>query len=546
MASAQLRIALYVTIIIINSPLQILTSRSPHVFTYPRGIIPCKTYKENKETTLDCSNRRLTDIPPLDQNATTQLNVSHNELIQIKGKPFQNLSLLTYLDLSYNAISDISITAFAGLQILKFLHVRDNELVSFPQDIFMHLKHLIYLDISNNLFTKVPPSLNWTHLQSLRSLRVSIDHNEKPTSIEIDKDFQKLKNLASLFIYANELSSNITQNTFQYLNGLPIEHLVIAWRPHDTNTYVDRGIFISLPNLRELILPFKAFNAFEILCRRLRALIILTTNDNEEPKELTGSSLKKLARWKATLSYLFIELKIEKILNFAFKWAPFLELLSLERNNIQSNYLSKYVFSGLDRLKNLSLAENFLKTVPSHTFIAFQNGSLQALDLSANGINKIAPDAFSLIPHLKYLCLSDNTIVKVGDWISTFTNLISLDIGEIAYNLYGTYFRSSSSSLQILNANDAEAIYFLPVNMVKMCSLFPNLKNVNLSHIKHDLSRTSLAIRDCPDLLELDLSYSIRTWNLSTEGIYLPNLKHLYLAGNRLTYVNQFYSSEQT
>ena len=531
MASAELHTILYVTIWMIIGISQNLASGSNSDFTYPQGIIPCKTHNE---TSLDCSNRRLTDIPPLDQNSTTRLNLSHNELIEISGKPFQNLPLLIQLDLSYNAISTISTTAFAGLKTLKFLHVRDNKLVSLPQDIFMNLEHLIHIDMSNNLFTKVPPSLDWTYLQSLRYLRVFIAHNENPTSMKIDQGFQKLTNLSKLYVYAHKLSSNVTKSTFQYLSGLPIKLLLIHWQPLDTKIFIEHGISISLPNLRELYVPYKAFKAIDFLCLRLRVLLLISTDDAEEPKTLTASSLKNLAQWNETLSYLTIALKTERILNFTFECCPLLKLLSLEKNNII--FLSKYVFSGLDHLKHLILADSSLKAVPSHTFIAFQNGSLQILDLSANKIDKIAPNAFSFISRLKYLKLADNSIKSLGGWISIFTNLILLDVScGTANNPYGKHFKSSSSSLQILKVNDAEAIDDLPGNM---CSLFPNLQIVTLANIKYGI-KTSLAIHNCHQLVELDLSYSIQSWNFGKNRTCLENLQSLYLAGNGLTSMDQ-------
>ena len=49
---------------------------------YPSGTVACKTYVTSK---MDCSHRNLVDIPVLDRNLTTVLDLSHNQLKEIHG-----------------------------------------------------------------------------------------------------------------------------------------------------------------------------------------------------------------------------------------------------------------------------------------------------------------------------------------------------------------------------------------------------------------------------------------------------------------------------
>ena len=193
-------------------------------FQYPLGIIHCKTYEK---TSLDCSNRLLADIPPLDQNLTTLLNLSNNHLTQIRGKPFAMLLLLRQLDMSRNDIFSISSTVFSDQHNLEHLNLQDNMLVSLPGDIFVNLTQLLNLDISDNLFTMLPPRLNWTTLHSLKYLAVSNQLDLK-SSLVIEESFQNMINLAVFFVSDYNINSNITGNTFQYLSGLPIQTLLIT------------------------------------------------------------------------------------------------------------------------------------------------------------------------------------------------------------------------------------------------------------------------------------------------------------------------------
>ena len=161
------RIFIHFVFFISVSLLGNLTSGSDIDLQYPPGIIRCKTYKN---TYLDCSNRLLSDIPPLDQNLTTLLNLSDNHLTKIRGKPFEKLRLLQSLDMSRNNIFSISSTAFSNLHNLVFLCFEDNMLASLPEDIFVNLTQLIYLDMTFNLFTTLPPTLDWSTLHSLKYL----------------------------------------------------------------------------------------------------------------------------------------------------------------------------------------------------------------------------------------------------------------------------------------------------------------------------------------------------------------------------------------
>ena len=89
---------------------------------YPFGSLACKTFNM---TEMDCSNRNLLEVPKLDQNLTTSLDLSHNNLRNITNAPFEKLQALLILDMSYNALSQMTSTAFNGMQSLKgVLHPR--------------------------------------------------------------------------------------------------------------------------------------------------------------------------------------------------------------------------------------------------------------------------------------------------------------------------------------------------------------------------------------------------------------------------------------
>ena len=103
----------------------------------------------------------------------------------------------------------------------------------------------------------------------------------------------------------------------------------------------------------------------------------------------------------------------------------------------------------------------------------------------------------------------------------------------------GEYFNSYSSSLQILHANKPTSINF---GTDGMCTMFSNLAHVTLVNIQSSIANfpSKLALHKCLQHIELDLSYLFQSWFFDCIEIYMPNLKVINLAGNKLNYVHQF------
>ena len=105
--------------------------------------LACKTYNTSQ---IDCSHRYLRDIPILNKNLTTTLDLSHNQLQEIHGAPSKNLTFLVNLNLSYNMISLLNSAAFKGLSSLQELDLFHNRLRALPRGIFSDQFKLVYLD----------------------------------------------------------------------------------------------------------------------------------------------------------------------------------------------------------------------------------------------------------------------------------------------------------------------------------------------------------------------------------------------------------------
>ena len=177
-------------------------------YQYPTGILPCKL---NKITIFDCSNRKLTDIPPLPSNIT-RLLLYGNKLWRItppttNGKISTNLKKiksvfsgqvnLTYLDLSHNILRNIKDSPFADLSSLQTLILDSSSIKTIGQATFKGLYNLKHLNLSLNLFRSLPDGI-----------------------------FHDLSRLQTLYMKSNNLT-RLPQQIMAPLQALTILHLYI-------------------------------------------------------------------------------------------------------------------------------------------------------------------------------------------------------------------------------------------------------------------------------------------------------------------------------
>ena len=188
-------------------------SNDPLKYEYPAGSLACKTHNM---TEMDCSNRYLVDIPFLDQNLATTLDLSYNQLTEIKGAPFEQLPLLRTLNLSYNEISHLSSIAFRGIWFLVELDLKYNNINTLPSGIFFNLTKLENIDLLINWLYTIPnEALEHEALQEIY-LNTIVNFSK------ISKIRFHGSNLQSLQLQAM-LISNIHNDTFQNFAQLPLQ-----------------------------------------------------------------------------------------------------------------------------------------------------------------------------------------------------------------------------------------------------------------------------------------------------------------------------------
>ena len=262
--------------------------------TYPSESLACKTYEMTK---MDCSNRNLLEVPLLDQNSTTTLDLSHNDLMNITNAPFRKLEILLILVLSYNEITEMASTAFRGLQSLKHLELQVNKLVDLPKGIFADLFKLIYLNLDTNYFTAIPGH----ELASLTSLQQLHFMNSGIISQLDFEGFQNLKNLSKLALFIHSAGNLIRSDTFHQFHQVPLSSLSFSWcwRKLQTIHWLNKDLLSPLKSLTYMHTMYETLHALTDLNSPLQTLAFAPSASY--PVVVNRTSLQVLQKWNATL-----------------------------------------------------------------------------------------------------------------------------------------------------------------------------------------------------------------------------------------------------
>lgn len=205
--------------------------------------------------------------------------------------------------------------------------------------------------------------------------------------------------------------------------------------------------------------------------------------------------------------------------------------------------ITEHIFSGLLHLKTLDLSWSItgLKTVTNTTFVSLQESPhLQILNLTAMGINKLAPGAFSSLGNLTTLILGHNFINQQlkGDEFEGLSNIkeIDMSVNQQSISLTNTSFihvptlRTLKLGRALKGTLDIEPSLFRPlVNLTILDLSNNNIANINagllkgLHHLKvlkmqhNNLARLwktanpggpVLFLKDATKLSVLDLDYN--------------------------------------
>ena len=152
---------------------------------------------------------------PFPNHIVINLNLSDTKLT-IRNMYLEKYTLLLSLDLSKNEISNLRKGIFQGLNRLIFLHLEHNFIAILFQDVFIGLKHLRRLDILNNPIM----SIHSGALSGLRSIGI-LDLNNLGIFTVMPFSFDGLDKCLMLSLSKNNIRI-IRRNTFSGLDQLRV------------------------------------------------------------------------------------------------------------------------------------------------------------------------------------------------------------------------------------------------------------------------------------------------------------------------------------
>lgn len=185
------------------------------------------------------------------------LNISDNQIDEIKQDTFKDMYNLKILDLSNNDIHVIENFSF-DLLSLDHLLLQGNSLTHLWKTYFTGAKKIINLDISYNKLTDISSDAFDSLLNSIRTLKL---HNNQIKHIHVGM-FRGMKYLQELNLANNQII-NIDSNGFEDLQNLKVLNL------HKNQLDTVDGKFIQgLSSLRDLYLdcnPLKTATGFRFI-----------------------------------------------------------------------------------------------------------------------------------------------------------------------------------------------------------------------------------------------------------------------------------------
>ncbi|KAM5193155.1 toll-like receptor 2 [Mantella aurantiaca] len=454
----------------------------------------------------NCSSKHLTTIPSTLPRQLRRLDISNNLIQEIEDKDLQPYEKLEVLLMNNNDIHSISQNAFQPLVNLEELDISNNNLTSLLPTWFRHLQDLKRLNLLGNQYNSLGETSLFSTLSSLKDLKFG---NPKFEAFH-RHDFDGVLSLDNLFLNISMLRQ-YTSDTLKTIKSvghvtltvnltllpdiirdLSFNVIILEIRKMSFQYYGDVESFTALNNTTAKVLMYKNCLLTDESTERL--IGIIQTYRNVTDFVLDDCELKGTGRG-----------------------APFLkdENSSISTIVIKNLYIPNFfLFSDLrniylvvQKIKRVTCIDSKVFLMPCNFSRSFK--MMEYLDLSDNIMTDLLLkstscfyDGFGAWPSLKTLNMSRNRLLslpKVSDGLTHVPSLTSIDLSQ---NNFGSSALSS-------------------------CTWPANLKSLNISNcqIRH--------ISDCiPVTLErLDVSFN----NLEEFVFALPDLKELYITGNRLT-----------
>ncbi|XP_041918586.1 slit homolog 2 protein-like [Alosa sapidissima] len=346
-------------------------------------------------TVVDCSNLKLTKIPPHLPEHTTDLRLNDNEISVLEASgSFKKLPNLKKINLSNNKLRDIREGAFDGASGVMELLLTGNKLQGINGRMLKGLTGLKTLMLRSNQITCVDNG-TFTGLSSVRLLSL---YDNRISTIAPGA-FSTLHSLSTINLLSNPfvcdchlawlgqwlkktrvVSGNPRCQKPAFLKEIPIQDVAT---PDFTCDGTEENGCLPVPRCPESC----TCSDTVVRCSN-RGLHTLPKGIPKDTTELylEGNLLTSVPKELASLKQL--------------------TLVDLSNNSIGS--LAPMTFSNMTQLATLILSYNQIRCIPLHSFDGLR--SLRLLTLHGNDLSTIPEGAFNHLTSLSHLALGANPL----------------------------------------------------------------------------------------------------------------------------------------
>ncbi|KAI6200949.1 Slit-like protein 2 protein [Aphelenchoides besseyi] len=341
-------------------------------------------------TVVDCSDRRLTQIPSHIPQFTTELRLNRNRLSSVGVMDgLRHLTKLERLDLSENLIENVETNALHGLHSLRELNLSSNRLRRFSSDAFgFPASTLEVLLLNDNLLQCITPT-TMSNFVKLRKLSLARNQLRSITNDIFDLS----SNLNELRIEGNE-----------FLCNCQLQSLVVRMHSPSSVITFDQPTCHEPISLKGQLLS--SLNSTSLLCNGEEEQVC-AENGNYCPAHCTCDDT-------------VVRCSNRQLKHFPIGISEDTTELYLDNNEIQTIPLSQ-----LNKLRNLvkiDLSQNQLTTIETDSFVGLNK--LSTLILSYNNIRCLEDFAFRGLVNLRILSLHKNLVSVLPE--NAFLDLVNI------------------------------------------------------------------------------------------------------------------------
>uniref|UniRef100_A0A669DBV8 Slit homolog 3 (Drosophila) n=1 Tax=Oreochromis niloticus TaxID=8128 RepID=A0A669DBV8_ORENI len=355
-------------------------------------------------TVVDCSNLKLTRIPPHIPEHTTDLRLNDNEIVVLEATGiFKKLPNLRKINLSNNKLKDIREGAFDGAGGVLELLLTGNKLTALQGRVFRGLSGLKTLMLRSNQISCIDNS-TFTGLSSVRLLSL---YDNRISSIA-PGSFSTLHSLSTINLLSNPY---VCDCHLAWLGQWLKKTRVVSGNPR-----CQKPAFLKEIPIQDVATPdFTCDGAEDNGCLPASGCPdVCTCSDGVVRCSNRGlHSLPKGIPKDTTELYLegnMLTSVPKELANL-----KQLSLVDLSNNSISA--LAPYTFNNMTQLATLILSYNQIRCIPVHAFDGLK--SLR-LTLHGNDLSTIPEGAFNHLSSLSHLALGANPLYCNCDlrWLS--------------------------------------------------------------------------------------------------------------------------------